>query len=93
MFDNLHIIDTLRKAGFEAGSITVNPEPLVRDVVITGANNDPVTGEPRFDIAGDAARALAEAGYDILCYGSGLGEVGTLATLMVQMPRPTRIAV
>ena len=45
MFDNLHIIDTLRKAGFEAGSITVNPQPLVRDVTITGANNDPVTGE------------------------------------------------
>ncbi|WP_298848904.1 hypothetical protein [uncultured Salinicola sp.] len=93
MFDNLHIIDTLRDAGIEAGSITVNPEPSVRDVVITGATRDPVTGERRFDVAADAAQALANAGYDILCYGSGLGDAGTIATLMVQLPKPTRIAV
>lgn len=87
MFDNLHILDTLRTAGFDAGEITVNPEPGVRDVTITGATRDPVTGEQRFDVAGDAARALAAAGYDILCYGGGFGQPGTLAVLMVRMPR------
>lgn len=87
MFDTLHILDTLRTAGFEAGEIAVNPEPGVRDVTITGANRDPVTGEQRFDVAGDAARALAAAGYDILCYGAGLGEPGTIATLMVRLPK------
>ena len=60
MFDNLHIIDTLRNAGFEAGEINVTREPGVRDVTITGMS---VT--PRFDAATDAARALADAGYDI----------------------------
>ena len=92
MFDNLHIIDTLRTAGFDAGKITVNPEPGVRDVTITGATADPVTGEPRFDVATDASRVLAAAGYDILCYGSGLGEHGTLATLIIAMPKSSQKA-
>jgi len=87
MFDTLHIIDTLRTAGITAGDVVVNPEPGLRDVNITGASRDPVTGEPRFDIAADAARALADAGYDILCYGAGLGEPGTIATLMVRLPK------
>tara|TARA_Y100001968_G_scaffold236216_1_gene219410 strand:- start:27 stop:293 length:267 start_codon:yes stop_codon:yes gene_type:complete len=82
MFDNLHIIDTLRNAGFEAGEINVTREPGVRDVTITG-----MTVTPRFDAATDAARALADAGYDILCYGAGLGEPGTIATLMVRLPK------
>lgn len=87
MFDNLHIIDTLRAAGFEAGEITVNPEPGVRDVTISNAGPDPVTGEERFDVATEAARVLAKAGYDVLCYGSGLGSSNTLATLMVALPK------
>ena len=74
MFDNLHIIDTLRAAGFETGEITVNPEPGVRDVTISDAGPDP-------------ARVLAKAGYDVLCYGSGLGGPAVLATLIVALPK------
>jgi len=85
MFDNLHIIDTLRNAGFEAGEINVTREPGVRDVTITGMN---VT--PRFDAATDAARALADAGYNILCYGRGLA--GALATLTVALPKSSQKA-
>jgi len=87
MFDNLHIIDTLRAAGFETGEITVNPEPGVRDVTISDAGPDPITGEERFDVATDAARVLAKAGYDVLCYGSGLGGPAVLATLIVALPK------
>lgn len=91
MSDTLHINDTLIAAGFTC-EVEINPEPGVRNVDITSANRDPVTGERRFDVAADAARALANAGYDILCYGSGLGANGTIATLMVRRTAPARHA-
>ena len=91
MSDTLHINDTLTTAGFTC-EISINPEPGVRNVDITGAGLDPVTGERRFDVATDAARTLANAGYDILCYGSGLGAHGTIATLMVRRTAPAQRA-
>lgn len=89
MFDNIHIMDTLRKAGFEAGEITVTSEPGVRDVTITRVDKNPETGEAFTDIPGDASRALAAAGYDILCYGGRVPGV-SLATLLVRMPKATK---
>lgn len=91
MSDTLHINDALISAGFTC-EISVNPEPGVRNVEITGAGRDPATGERRFDVAADAARVLADAGYDILCYGSGLGPQGTIATLMVRRSSPSQRA-
>ena len=87
MLDNLQIINTLRAAGFDTGEINVNAEPGVRDVTITGADRDTVTGESCFHIAAAAARALAAAGYDILCYGRDFSQPGTPATLMVRLPK------
>jgi len=77
-------MDTLRKAGFEAGEINVTCEPGIRDVTITGANQE----NRGTDIATGAARTLAAAGYDIICYGD-MNNGLSLATLMVRMPKPS----
>ena len=87
MFDNLHIIDTLRSAGFVAGSIEVNPDPGLRDITITDGPRDKDTGKHSMDIATEAARVLANAGYDILCYGRGLNSPSALATLLIALPK------
>lgn len=84
MFDNIHIMDTLRDAGFEAGEIKVTCEPGVRDVTITGISKG-VLFAKHIDIATEAARALADAGYDIICYGE-MNDGQSLASLLVRVP-------
>lgn len=86
MFDTLHIVDTLRAAGFVAGSVEVNAEPGLRDVTITDAPRDE-DGRYSLYVATDAARVLANAGYDILCYGRGLNNPSALATLLIALPK------
>lgn len=87
MFDNIHIVDTLRTAGFVAGSIEVTAEPGVRSIAI----NDAACKNTK-DVATEAARVMADAGYDILSYGRGLGGFGTLAILMVALPQTIKRA-
>jgi len=88
MFDNIRLIEVLRSGGFVAGSIEATGEPGVRDVSITDA-----TCKNDKDVVIKAARVLANAGYDILCYGRTSGNSGAIASLTVMLPTASRKAV
>lgn len=88
MFDNICLIEVLRSAGFVAGSIEATGEQGVRIVSITDA-----TCKNDKDVVVEAARVLANAGYDILCYGRTPNDSQAIASLTIMLPTASRKAV